>query len=60
MDRYHVNRQIGDYVIYSKEENVAPFLVRMAGDDNQLSTHCSITEAVKQIKFYQAKDQRGS
>jgi hypothetical protein len=58
MTEYHVNRQIGDYVVYSKEENVAPFFVRMAGDDEALSTHGSITEAVQRIKVFQAADKR--
>jgi hypothetical protein len=56
--KYHVNRQIGDYVIYSREANVAPFFVRMAGDESPLSTHWSVTEAVRQIKVYQAADAR--
>lgn len=58
MTGYHTNRQIGDYVVYSKEANVAPFFVRMAGGDSPLSTHWSVTEAVKQIKVYQARDKR--
>ena len=55
---YHVNRQIGDYVIISKEANVAPFFVRMAGDEMPMSTHWNVTDAVKQIKVYQANDKR--
>jgi hypothetical protein len=58
MGNYHINRQIGDYVVYSKEENVAPFFVRMAGDDSPLSTHWSVTDAVHKIKVYQAADKR--
>ncbi len=50
---YILNRQIGNYIIYSKEANVAPFFVRMAGDESPLSTHWSVTEAVKQIKVYE-------
>ena len=56
--QYHINRQIGDYVVYSKVENVAPFFVRMAGDEAPLSTHWNVTDAVKQIKAYQAADKR--
>lgn len=55
---YHINRQVGDYVIYSKVANVAPFFVRMAGDESPISTHWTVTDAVKQIKRYQASDKR--
>lgn len=55
---YHINRQIGDYVIYSKVANIAPFFVRMAGDESPISTHWTLTDAVKQIKRYQANDKR--
>lgn len=55
---YHINRQLGDYVIYSKEANKAPFFVRMAGDESPLSTHWNVTDAVHQIKANQAADKR--
>ena len=54
----HINRQIGDYVVYSTEENKAPFFVRMAGDESMLSDHQFVTDAVKQIKRYQKQDKR--
>ncbi len=56
----HINRQIGDYVVYSTEQNKAPFFVRMAGDDMPMSTHWNVTDAVKQIKVYQANDKQRS
>lgn len=57
-----INRQIGDYVVYSKTANKAPFLVRMAGadDDFPLSDHQTVTDAVKAIMRYQAADKRRS
>lgn len=55
---YHINRQIGDYVVYSKEANKAPFFVRMAGDESPISTHWNVTDAVKEIQIYQAADKR--
>ena len=55
---YHINRQIGNYVVYSKEANVAPFFVRMAGDESPLSTHWSVTDAVHQIQQNQKADRR--
>ena len=55
---YILNRQIGNYVVYSKEANVAPFFVRMAGDEQPLSTHWNVTDAVKQIQLYQSNDKR--
>ncbi len=55
---YVLNRQIGNYVVYSKQAKTAPFFVRMAGDDMPLSTHWGVTDAVKQIKIYQAGDKR--
>ena len=57
---YHINRQIGNYVIYSQVENVAPFFVRMAGNehDDRLSEHGNVTEAVKAILSYKAADDR--
>lgn len=58
MTDYQVNRQIGDYVIYSKKANVAPFFVKMAGDESPLSTHWNVTDAVRQIQTYQAVDKR--
>lgn len=54
----HINRQIGDYVIYSTEENVTPFFVRMAGSEMPLSTHLTVTDAVKKIQIYQESDRR--
>ena len=58
MSEYHINRQIGDYVVYSLKANKAPFFVRMAGDELSMSTHWTVTDAVKQIKVYQAADKR--
>lgn len=58
MSGYHTNRQIGDYVIYSKRPNVAPFFVRMAGDESPISTHWDVTDAAKAIVRYQAGDKR--
>ena len=55
---YILNRQIGDYVIYSKEANKAPFFVRMADNEFPLSTHWSVTEAVKKLQIYQQGDKR--
>lgn len=53
------NRQIGDYVIYSEKENEAPFFVRMAGDDRQLSgPHVNVTSAVQSITRFRAADKR--
>lgn len=54
----HTNRQIGDYVVYSTQENKAPFFVRMAGDETPMSTHWSVTDAVKEILRLQADDRR--
>jgi len=54
MMSYHINRQLGDYVIYSKEANVAPFFVRMAGDESPLSTHWNISDACNAILRLQA------
>lgn len=52
------NRQIGDYVIESLEENVPPFFVRMAGSEEPLTTHATVTEAVGRIKLFQKADRR--
>lgn len=48
---YHINRQIGDYVVISKVENVAPFFVRKVGEELPISTHWSVTDAVRQILY---------
>lgn len=56
-----LNRQIGDYVIYSAQENVAPFMVRLAGypdDDEPISTHSDVTGAAQAIIQYSAADKR--
>jgi hypothetical protein len=58
MTEYHINRKIGNYVIHSKEEGVAPFFVKMVGDEMPLSTHWSISMAMQQVKLYQKADQR--
>jgi hypothetical protein len=55
---YVVNRQIGNYVVYSREANKAPLFVRMAGDETPISTHWNVTDAVKAIRRYIAGDKR--
>lgn len=58
IEGYRVNRQLGRYVVYSKEENTAPFFVKMLGDSAPLSTHWNVTDAVQAILRYQAADKR--
>jgi hypothetical protein len=53
-----MDKQIGDYVVYSKTANVAPFFVKMAGDDTPLSTHWDIREARNRARLYGVGDRR--
>jgi len=58
----HVSRQIGNYVIWSAEQNVGPFYVRIAGEDNDpaqaISIHSDVTGAASACNRYIAGDKR--
>lgn len=55
MSKQVTNRQIGDFVIYSDEANVAPFFIRRAGFWGAAPVsgpHATVTEAVAIINAH--------
>jgi len=62
MTRVHINRQIGNYVIWSKKKDTPAFYVRIAGEENDadqaISTHAYLNDAIAACDRYIDGDKR--